>query len=273
MLGGGQKEKLQIHFFWRRGQLIGNIWSPLLWILLCTLSVSADVTGMRTRLCFFPPAVTWCRMMKPTKISSKNVFVHLMSSPCAPCFFWSLDSLAVMESSYFPHGMRALNKLHIQLHNVVDQDPNGCDRFNQAGWRGSGTDSKNIKGHAEWIMWQERSHRPARWEPLNPLSAITLSSGARWRFSCPPMDRHHRGILHFELPVIKQCIKTSNQSTPTVPLSQDERWGWGVRWGYKSTPHPRTSILHFHSFRKPWHFHAEATVQWKSGIWLLFELV
>ncbi|KAG7221843.1 hypothetical protein INR49_017019 [Caranx melampygus] len=35
------------------------------------------------------------------------------------------------------------------------------------------------------------------------------------------MERHHRGILDFELPVIKQCIKTSNQSTPTAPLSFD----------------------------------------------------
>lgn len=78
---------------------------------------------------------------------------------------------------------------------------------------------QKYKGHAEWIMWHQWSHRPARQEPSNPPAALTLSSGARWRFSCPPMERHHRGLLHFVLPIIKQCIKTSNQSTPTVSLS------------------------------------------------------
>lgn len=61
-------------------------------------------------------------------------------------------------------------------------------------------------------MWHQWSHRPARQEPSNPPAAPTLSSGARWRFSCPPMERHHRGLLHFVLPIIKQCIKTSNQT-------------------------------------------------------------
>lgn len=103
-------------------------------------------------------------------------------------------------------------------------------------------------------MWQEWSHRPAQREPLNPLSAITLGSGARWRFSCPPVDRHHRGILHFELPVIKQCIKTSNQSTPTVPLSQHERSGGG---GLTTPPHVNSALplllkqCHFHEVAFP----------------------
>ncbi len=77
-------------------------------------------------------------------------------------------------------------------------------------------------------MWHQWSHRPAQQEPLNPLAAITLGSGARWRFSCPPMERHHRGLFHFELPVIKQCIKTSNQSTPTVSLSFEMKDGGNV---------------------------------------------
>lgn len=131
--------------FYFLDRLIGNIWSPLALILPLRSVCKRWCHSYENKALFFSPAVTWCRMMKPTKISSKNVFVHLMSSPCAPCFFWSSDSSAVMESSYFPRGMCALNKLHIRSHSVVDQDRNVCGSFNQAGWRRSGTDSKNIK--------------------------------------------------------------------------------------------------------------------------------
>lgn len=68
-------------------------------------------------------------------------------------------------------------------------------------------------------MWHQWSHRPAPRGPSNPPAALTPGSGARWLFSCPPMETHHTGLLHFVLPIFKQCIKTSNQSTPTISLS------------------------------------------------------
>ncbi|MEQ2214176.1 hypothetical protein XENOCAPTIV_016922 [Xenoophorus captivus] len=85
-------------------------------------------------------------------------------------------------------------------------------------------------------MWPEKSHRRARREPLKSTIGVTLSSEARRCFSCPPVERHHRGVPHFEQPVIKQCIRTSNQSTFTVPLSSEMKARGNAR-GHLSPVH------------------------------------
>lgn len=121
---------------------------------------------------------------------------------------------------------------------------------------------------------------------LKSTSRPNPQLGARWRFSCPPMETHHRDLLHFVLHIIKQCIKTSNQSTSPASISLEMKAAkenvthpWTPCW--KSTFYFFSMInidkwyyylIHYYSITGFTALHAIRFKSWKHLSWVgIFE--